>query len=248
MAFLNSGPSADMGTSSNVQAPILAFLFGIQFFSGPCSKRARQSRNTGVTGVGASSPGSPMEKDGFRKLSNKTLSKRDTSDPLDAVPDFLAQNSLPSTPSTTTNLFLSSYDNVLDDESSKNLLNRFQSLNLGIEYHSSTQLDLDSDYTVPCNILDDFLSPQPEILPDFLFHDPMNPTLVWWDLIKAEAQTFVEPDAIWWGQQDDEEMYLDANLFDSGGSKEDSGSMYAFYLDTTVLTLGEAIVRAISVL
>jgi hypothetical protein len=56
---------------------------------------------------------------------------------------------------------------------------------------------------------------------------------VWWDLIKAEAQTFVEPDAVWWGQQDDEEMDLDANPFDSGGSEEDSESMYAFYPDSS---------------
>jgi hypothetical protein len=52
-----------------------------------------------------------------------------------------------------------------------------QSLNLGAEYRSSAQLDLDSDYTVPRNILDDFPSPQAEILPDFLLHDPSSPIL-----------------------------------------------------------------------
>jgi hypothetical protein len=47
------------------------------------------------------------------------------SDSLDGVSiDFSAPNSAPSSPSTTTNLFLSSYDNASDDESSENLLNR----------------------------------------------------------------------------------------------------------------------------
>jgi hypothetical protein len=110
------------------------------------SKRARRSRNAGATGVGASSLESPTEQDGFvtdtdmenflesilNELAEETQERNAqqesyTSDPLDSVPDSSAQNSLPSSPNTTTNLFLSSYDNVFDDESSENLLNRCES-------------------------------------------------------------------------------------------------------------------------
>ncbi|KAJ7740979.1 hypothetical protein B0H14DRAFT_2989652 [Mycena olivaceomarginata] len=289
MAFLNSGPSADMGASSNDADTALALgsanptygspLSQFSDFSHPLlsssesnsalgpapSKRARRSRNAGATGAGASPPESPTEQDGFvtdtdmenflesilNELAEETQQRnaQQESYPLDSAPDSSAQNSLPSSPSTTTNLFLSSYDNVFDDESSENLLNRFQSLNLGAEYRSSAQLDLDSDYTVPRNILDDFPSPQAEILPDFLLHDPSSPILYHGnddqntrpeilstspDFFPAtvlhedksdKAQMFVEPDAVWWGPQDDEEMDLDANMFDSGGSEEDSESI-----------------------
>jgi hypothetical protein len=112
------------------------------------SKRARRSRTAGATGVGESPPPeSPTEQDGFvtdtdmenflesilNELAEETQQRNAqqesyTPDPLDAVPDSSAQNSLPSSPSTTTNLFLSSYDNMVDDESSENLLNRCESL------------------------------------------------------------------------------------------------------------------------
>ncbi|KAJ7323638.1 hypothetical protein DFH08DRAFT_941483 [Mycena albidolilacea] len=126
------------------------------------NKKARRSRTySGATGAGASPPptsGSPTRQDGFV---TDTEMESFLESILNELADenqqhFSAPNSAPSSPRTTTNLFLSSYDNASDDESSENLLNRFQSLNLDAEYRSRAQLDLDADYTErPHDILDE---------------------------------------------------------------------------------------------
>ncbi|KAJ7825190.1 hypothetical protein B0H14DRAFT_3145408 [Mycena olivaceomarginata] len=112
------------------------------------NKKARRSRTyAGATGAGASpTSGSPTPQDGFvtdtemesflESILNELAEENQqreaqqesyASDSLDVVSkDFSAPNSAPSSPTTTTNLFLSSYDNASDDESSENLLNRYE--------------------------------------------------------------------------------------------------------------------------
>ncbi|KAJ7825181.1 hypothetical protein B0H14DRAFT_2821083 [Mycena olivaceomarginata] len=227
------------------------------------NKKARRSRTTyaGATGAGASPPtsGSPTRQDGFvtdtemesflesilNELAEENQQRgarqeRYASDSLDGVSiDFSAPNSAPSSPNTTTNLFLSSYDNASDDESSENLLNRFQSLNLDAEYRSRAQLDLDADYTErPHDIPDES---QAEMLSDLFLRD-LSLSILDHDQTRTEAlsispgfsphderesdkaQMAVEPDTVWWGppDADGEEMDLDAHPFDGGGSEDES--------------------------
>ncbi|KAJ7763925.1 hypothetical protein B0H14DRAFT_2972152 [Mycena olivaceomarginata] len=178
------------------QAPILLSSSESNSALGPApSKRARRSRNAGATGVGASPPESPTEQDGFSILNE-----------------------------------------LAEETQQRNAQQEIQSLNLGAEYRSSAQLDLDSDYTA-------------EILPDFLLHDPSSPildhgnddqntrpeilstspdffpaTVLHEDESDSRSTKFVEPDRMV-GTTGREEMDLDANPFDSGGSEEDSESI-----------------------
>ncbi|KAJ7723705.1 hypothetical protein B0H14DRAFT_3005007, partial [Mycena olivaceomarginata] len=170
---------------------------------------------------------------------------------------FSAQTLRLPLPTRLTNLFLSSYDNASDDESSEKLL-IVQSLNLDAEYCSRAQLDLYADYTErPHDIPDES---QAEMLSDLFLRD-LSLSILDHDQTRTEAlsispgfsphderesdteaQMAVEPDTVWWGppDADGEEMDLDAHPFDSGGSEDESSeSAYAFCLDPSIGCLSQ---------